>query len=338
MSKGKRHNLERLLRSASERQEILRIQNLEPANVPLLAGKTTWERLLEFSEHGWVMWAVGTVGTLLGFFYTPVLAVCGVAIVLAFHRVGVVRGQRKRIQIPAYAALFLITTLALYEADVAIKKNLPHVPTVSEIAKAIVSLLPQAPPSPTALHSAPPTQVNVKPTEDTDIDKIQKWTLHDLFKTDFTVTLRSSDTLAEPIPGLKVPIEFSVNVDMNTRTKFLMFYIPASPRTYDLCVKAANLSQDIARKYPPVAVQGRTLGDSSGWSSADAAFNGVVYVYHETDLTTDDIRRLTDGYKTLGLSPVFRTSDYLEIKKYEAIKKYRDAMAKTNRQAQSSPQ
>jgi len=306
--------------------------------MPLPEGKTPWPKLLEFLEHGWVISAVGTVGTLVGFFYTPILAICGVAILLAFHRVGVVRGQKMRAQIAAYAALFLITTFGLYGADVAIKKNLPHIPTVSEMATAIVSRLPQAPPSQTSQQSAPSTRVRVKPTEENDLDRIQKWTLHDLFMSDFRVTLRSSDTRAEPIPGLKVPIEFSANVDMNTRTKFLMFYIPQSPRTYDLCVTAANISQDIARKYPPVEVKGRALGDSPGWSSSDAVFNGVVYVYHETDLTTDDIRRLTEGYKTLGLSPVFKTSDYLEIRKYEAIKQYRDATAKSSPQSRPSPQ
>jgi hypothetical protein len=90
--------------------------------------KTTWQKLLAFFEHGWVIGAVGTVGTLVGFFYTPVLAVCGIAILLAFHRVGVVRGKKPWIQIAAYLGLFTITTFGLYGADLAVKDHLGQPP------------------------------------------------------------------------------------------------------------------------------------------------------------------------------------------------------------------
>jgi hypothetical protein len=103
--------------------------------------KTTWQKLLDFFEHSWVIAAVVTVGTLVGFFYTPVLAVCGFAILLAFHRVGVVRGKRPWVQIVAYLGLFMVTTIALYGADRAVKDHLlPPAPPLSPKSRLSLSI------------------------------------------------------------------------------------------------------------------------------------------------------------------------------------------------------
>lgn len=107
--------------------------------MPIKSEKAIGENLRDFLEHGWVIAALSTVGTLVGFLYTPVLILCGIAILLAFHRVGVVRGKSWVIQTVAYGVLFAATTSLLYGASAAIKSNLPHVPTASEIADAVMS-------------------------------------------------------------------------------------------------------------------------------------------------------------------------------------------------------
>lgn len=107
------------------------------------SGKTMWQKLFDFFEHGWVIAVLGTIGTLVGFLYGPILVVCGIAVLLAFHRVGVVRGHRAAVQIAAYSLLFIITFSLLYGASRIIKKNIPHIPTVTEITNGVVSALQQ---------------------------------------------------------------------------------------------------------------------------------------------------------------------------------------------------
>lgn len=110
--------------------------------------ETVGQKLLDFFEHGWVITVFGIVGTLVGFFYTPVLTVCGIAIVLAFQRVGVVKGQKLGVQCLAYLCLFTLTFFALYWADRAVRDNLPHIPTVQEIGDYILQRQPKV----TLLH------------------------------------------------------------------------------------------------------------------------------------------------------------------------------------------
>jgi hypothetical protein len=151
---GERRNLEKLLRSAHDlqrRQKTLAIVRSsiggDVSNMVLPQEKTVWQKLLEFFEHVWVISALSVIGALVGFFYTPVFIVCGVGILLAFRRVGVVHGKKAIVQVPSYMALFLITTGGLYEANQAVKKNLPHNPTVAEIVDALKkSSVPTPPP------------------------------------------------------------------------------------------------------------------------------------------------------------------------------------------------
>jgi hypothetical protein len=105
------------------------------------------ERWLGWFETPLFGWPIGIIGGLVGFFYTPVLAVCGLCILLGFHRAGVVRGLTKKVQTWSYITVFVVTFLACYGAAALIKHQLErtsiHVPTTGEIAKAVVAMLPQ---------------------------------------------------------------------------------------------------------------------------------------------------------------------------------------------------
>ncbi|HXM94199.1 MAG TPA: hypothetical protein VOA64_08100 [Candidatus Dormibacteraeota bacterium] len=160
---AQRRNLEKLLRSAYDlqrRQQTIVIArsftSMEVNNTS--QDKTVWQKLLDFFEHAWVLTSLATIGTLVGFFYTPVLVACGSAILLAFHRVGVVRRQKIAVQIAAYLILFLVTTFGLYGADQAVKKNWPHIPSVPEIVDGVRKLMASTPaPTPTPVIVQPPT-------------------------------------------------------------------------------------------------------------------------------------------------------------------------------------
>jgi hypothetical protein len=82
-------------------------------------------KLLLFFEHPWVMGPISIIGGIVGvLFYTPVLIFCGIGIMLAFHRVEVVKKRKWPIQVAAYVGLFVITFLVLYGAGSVIRKSL----------------------------------------------------------------------------------------------------------------------------------------------------------------------------------------------------------------------
>jgi hypothetical protein len=113
--------------------------------------KTIRHKLFDFVEHGWFIGAVTTVGALVGFFfYSPVLVLCIVGILLAFIRSGVVDGYRARTQAAAYIFVLAITTVGMYAAYRAIKNHLSPVPTATEPTSEPVPQNKPTPPAPKA--------------------------------------------------------------------------------------------------------------------------------------------------------------------------------------------
>lgn len=96
-------------------------------------GKRLWLRVLDFLEHPLFLWAAGIVAGVVAYFIYPVLAVCGICVLLAFHRAKVVIGLRLRWQIASYAVLFIFTTLVLLKIGILIKTHVPQLATVSDI-------------------------------------------------------------------------------------------------------------------------------------------------------------------------------------------------------------
>jgi hypothetical protein len=73
-------------------------------------------KLLDFIEQPLFTLPVGIVGGIVGvLLFAPVLVVCGVCVILAFHRAKVVAGKSiMRVQTPSYALLSIFTIASLY--------------------------------------------------------------------------------------------------------------------------------------------------------------------------------------------------------------------------------
>src|SRR5579863_3098341 len=77
------------------------------------------QRLLGFVEQPLFTLPVGIVGGFVGFFfYAPVFFVCGLCVVLAFHRAKVVSGERMLVQVPSYLVLSIMVVGGLYGVQV----------------------------------------------------------------------------------------------------------------------------------------------------------------------------------------------------------------------------
>ena len=59
-------------------------------------------------------------------------------------------------------------------------------------------------------------------------------------------------------------------------------------------------------------------GDSDTRSSSDAVFSGIVYIYHEKEMSAEDIGALTKIYTSKSIRVQFRSQSYLEVTKLKA--------------------
>ena len=121
--------------------------------------KSVPHRFLEFIEHPLFTLPVGTVGGIVGIlWYSPVLAVCGACVLLAFHRAGVVAGEAFwKIQVPAYFILCSIVVSGLYGLRVLIERKLTeeNISLSQLVASAVVKILPVVPPQPSSQSTSP---------------------------------------------------------------------------------------------------------------------------------------------------------------------------------------
>jgi hypothetical protein len=76
-----------------------------PTPKPLL------RRLWDFVEQPLFLFAVGTMAAIVGIFVRPVLIVCAVSIVLAFHRAQVVKGGKWYVRAAAYATVLAVSLM-----------------------------------------------------------------------------------------------------------------------------------------------------------------------------------------------------------------------------------
>jgi hypothetical protein len=122
-------------------------------------------RLLEFIEYPLFLAALGLIGSVVGvLLYAPMLAVCGVCVVLAFHRVGVVRvGSVWRVQLPTYVLLCGVVIAGLYGLHVVIDRKMTNekASLIKLIKTAVSEILPKQQPQIIAPSTPPAIEITV---------------------------------------------------------------------------------------------------------------------------------------------------------------------------------
>jgi hypothetical protein len=131
---GQRRIFERALkRKLGERLEPAMESPKDNPHAVQQVEKPIFHKLLDFVEHPLFLWAFGIVCGLIGMIaYTPVLFLCGLSVILAFHRAKVVLGLAWPTQTFSYALLLFLTSGGLYETGRTIKNSI-HIPTAKEI-------------------------------------------------------------------------------------------------------------------------------------------------------------------------------------------------------------
>jgi hypothetical protein len=111
-----------------------------PSRVTVAAvpGPTLVQKFLGVIEQPLCVLPVGVVAGLIGvFLWTPVLGICGICILLAFHRSKLADGKPRTIQLFWYACLAAVVTLALGTVDHLIAKGMKR--NKEEIVDSVVS-------------------------------------------------------------------------------------------------------------------------------------------------------------------------------------------------------
>lgn len=169
--------------------------------------------------------------------------------------------------------------------------------------------------------------------------------IHDLFLTDFPLLSvnYSAEVGSSDGRGSAVPVEIRVWHDLRSRAKFVGIYVPYTPRTFEV-LKAVTDPYAAIKKAPIqsftapantaeatmmelaakdnvfVGVRFKIPGDSSPIDPLDFPFTGSIYLYYETALSASQIGELETAFRANKLSPQFRGSDYLIIRRNELEK------------------
>jgi hypothetical protein len=92
---------------------------------------------------------------------------------------------------------------------------------------------------------------------------------------------------------------------LNDHTKrFINFYVPYSSHTYEACEFCATGYRKVLDQP-----QSGPAAASAGKGTAPV-FAGRLFIYHETDLTRQELRKLSDLYAANQLQPEFRGARY----------------------------
>jgi hypothetical protein len=151
-------------------------------------------------------------------------------------------------------------------------------------------------------------------------------TLLDLFRKDFTNTLKASDedvdayTISTP-EGSAIKVKRQTYEDYEARTKFVGFYIsrPDPPSkdfsgkdTFAACMELLkhNAVQETFDHFGKQVAVMSGYGDQMT-TSKELTFSGRVVIYHEEFLSIPQKADILKEYKEKGLAVTFRGSDYL---------------------------
>ncbi len=136
--------------------------------------------------------------------------------------------------------------------------------------------------------------------------------LEELFKTDFERTMRTHNELTLSAPGdVTDKIMIQIYYDMDSGTYFIGFYVPMSPRTADIVQYLADghLSPSLQLRQG-IEVISRDPADTTSLKFSEFTFSRRIYIYHETELSIQDIAALDTLYRSKKLILQLRGRQY----------------------------
>jgi hypothetical protein len=137
-------------------------------------------------------------------------------------------------------------------------------------------------------------------------------TVHELYMKDFPNLLKfgMEKELRSGDGNNTIKIHFQVHMDFDAKSKFISFYIPASPLTFDVFRSMPNLFQGLLDESDKVSASAQIPGNSAMDDSRELVFTKKVFAYYEESLTLEQLGQLEGLYKSNGFSIQFRGMNY----------------------------
>lgn len=176
-----------------------------------------------------------------------------------------------------------------------------------------------------AVHEIKIGNVTIKTQEDNPCADDKPLTILKLFECDFVDIGHTNVTFAYKLENTGIPITIKAKqftmYDQNS--KFLSFYISRPTTVYEVASFIAHnyehFLNEIEKHNGIVAV--KQPGDSDRINTMDLVNSKRVFVYHEDDLSSEQIYTLKKTYEDSGLSLILRGRDYLNAQVVEENRK-----------------
>ncbi|MDX9823015.1 MAG: hypothetical protein RBT20_13850 [Syntrophales bacterium] len=142
--------------------------------------------------------------------------------------------------------------------------------------------------------------------------------LEKLFRNDFKNLLRSYSGRNLGIKSKNgektITIGEQLYLDFPGKSKFLGYYIPLLPDSYDICAFMADeYLTTISDFESKTRISAGHMAEFSSTSQKELVFTGRIYIYHEYTLSHQQLADLEKLYRSKGVSVVFRGPAYLSL-------------------------
>lgn len=150
---------------------------------------------------------------------------------------------------------------------------------------------------------------------DVNNKKSEEITLLYLFENDFNNLLRhGGDGFITHNNSSQTTIKTKLYLDFESQNKFVGFFIPSTPETFNICVVLAEQYKIAFELENKLMVEMSGPGERPV-NISELNFSGRIFIYHEYPLLETQKRELLVIYEKQEVSPQFRGGDYLFKKK-----------------------
>jgi hypothetical protein len=136
--------------------------------------------------------------------------------------------------------------------------------------------------------------------------------LESLMDSDFPRLMKLSGTSSVTFPdSSSLKCSAKLYVDLDSGSKFIGFYVPSSPKTFDVSIAlAANAREAGDALQQSLIIVTKSLGENPH-DTRTFTYTGRVYLYHDDFLTHRQIADIEDRFRSNGFEVILRGPDHL---------------------------
>lgn len=136
-------------------------------------------------------------------------------------------------------------------------------------------------------------------------------TLKDYFDTDFTRVLNTAQPFNWQLREATGQVTVRMHFDFDANATFLSCYLPANATTTSLCDALVTRVNELLTVGDGLEVQMGLPGERQR-SSRELRFAGRLFIYHEADLTDDELDGIRGRASDQGVNVQFRGPQFVE--------------------------